>query len=190
MPPKAKITKEMVVNAAFDIARTEGAESINVRTLAKKLGCSTQPVMYCFPTVSEIKKAAYAQADMFHSEYITNIPEDSEDPMLDIGLNYIRFAAEEKPLFRFLFQSDGFGKNSLTELTDAEELSPIFEMISQANGVSLKQARDIFEIVFLTVHGYASMLANNSMEFDEAAAACLLKKAMSGAVFASKEEQK
>lgn len=190
MPPKAKITKEMVVTAAFDIARTDGSESINVRTIAKKLGCSTQPVMYCFPTVSEIKKAAYAKADMFHSEYITKISEDTENPMLEIGLNYIRFAAEEKPLFRFLFQSDGFAKNNFTDLINAEELSPIPEILSQAVGVSREQAKEIFLSVFLTAHGYASMLANNSMEFDEHTAACQLEKSMVGAIYSSQEKQK
>lgn len=46
MPPKVKITKEMIIDAAFEIARSEGAENINARTVSKKLGCSTQPVMY------------------------------------------------------------------------------------------------------------------------------------------------
>ncbi len=190
MPPKAKITKEMIVNAAFEIARTDGAESISVRTVAKKLGCSTQPVMYCFSTIGEIKKAAYSAADKFHSEYITNISEDSGNPVLDIGLNYIRFAAEEKPLFRFLFQSDGFAKNNLTDLINTEELSPILEILSQAVGVSREKAKEIFLSVFLTVHGYASMLANNSMEYDEPAIARQLEKAMAGAIYSSTEEQK
>ena len=53
MPPKVKITKEMIIDAAFEIARSEGAENINARTISKKLGCSTQPVMYHFKTIEE-----------------------------------------------------------------------------------------------------------------------------------------
>ena len=52
MPPKVKITKEMIIDAAFEIARSEGAENINARAVSKKLGCSTQPVMYHFKTIS------------------------------------------------------------------------------------------------------------------------------------------
>ena len=37
MPPKVKITKEMIIDAAFEIARSEGAENINARTVSKKL---------------------------------------------------------------------------------------------------------------------------------------------------------
>ncbi len=187
MPPKARINEEMIVTAAFEIARTIGAEGINVRSVAKRLGCSTQPVLYCFSTIGEIKNAAYAMADRFHSEYITNIPENADSPILAIGLNYIRFAAEEKPLFRFLFQSDGFPKNDLAGLIDTDELSPVLSALGQSAGVGGERAREIFLSVFLTAHGYASLLANNSMKYDEKAAALMLEKAMAGAVYSSGE---
>ena len=123
MPPKVKITKEMIIDAAFEIARSEGAENINARTVSKKLGCSTQPVMYHFKTIEELKKTVYVKADEYHSEYITNI--QSENPMKDIGLNYIRFAETEKNLFRFLFQTNEFIGKNICELINSEELQPI-----------------------------------------------------------------
>ena len=67
MPPRAKITKEMVVAAAFEIAREAGAENINARTVAKKLGCSTQPVMYHFATIEELKKTVYTKACLLYT---------------------------------------------------------------------------------------------------------------------------
>ena len=106
MPPKPKITREMVVDAAFDIARREGAESINARAVARRLGCSTQPVMYHFARIEELKRAVYNKTDRFHSEYLLDAREKGEDFLLGIGLNYIHFAIEEPHLFRFLFQSD------------------------------------------------------------------------------------
>lgn len=90
MPPKAKITREMVVDAAFDIARETGAENINARTVSKRLNCSTQPVMYHFATIEELKRAAYAKADSFHTEYLLSVTAPQEGVMLGIGLNYIR----------------------------------------------------------------------------------------------------
>lgn len=35
MPPKARITREMVIEAAFELARSEGAEHINARCRAE-----------------------------------------------------------------------------------------------------------------------------------------------------------
>ena len=102
MPPKAKISKEMIVNAAVDVARKSGADSINAHTVSQELNCSTQPVMYHFATIDELKKAAYSATDEYHTNYLLNTS-SQDDPMLGIGLNYIRFAVEEPNLFRFLF---------------------------------------------------------------------------------------
>ena len=46
MPAKAKVTKEMIIDAAFEIAKEMGAENITARTVSQKLCCSTQPVLY------------------------------------------------------------------------------------------------------------------------------------------------
>ena len=165
MPPKVKITKEMIIDAAFEIARSEGAENINARTVSKKLGCSTQPVMYHFKTIEELKKNVYIKADEYHSEYITNI--QSENPMKDIGLNYIRFAETEKNLFRFLFQTNEFIGKNISELINSEELQPIIAILSKEVEVNTEQAKTIFRSLFLIAHGYASMFANNEMTYDE-----------------------
>lgn len=105
MPPKAKNTREMVVDAAFAIAREQGAENINARTVSQRLGCSTQPVMYHFSTIEELKRAVYEKTDWYHTEYLMNIQKPQDGVMLGIGMNYIRFAIKEPNLFRFLFQS-------------------------------------------------------------------------------------
>lgn len=165
MPPKAKITRDMVIDAAFEIARSDGAETINARTVSKKLNCSTQPVMYHFKTIEELKKAVYAKVDEFHSSYIADI--QGQSPMKSIGLQYIRFGAKEKHLFRFLFQTNEFSGKSVSDLTNAEEAEFIFETISKTRNIPIEQARVIFKSLFLFAHGYASMFANNDMEYNE-----------------------
>ena len=105
MPAKAKVTKEMIVDAAFAIAREAGVENINARTVSERLHCSTQPVMYHFATMEELKRTVYAKADLYHSEYLMTMKKPPKGAALGIGMNYIRFAIEEPHLFRFLFQS-------------------------------------------------------------------------------------
>ena len=58
MPPKVKITKEMIENASFEVIRERGHENLSARTIAEYLKCSTQPVLYSFRTVDEIREAA------------------------------------------------------------------------------------------------------------------------------------
>lgn len=184
MPPKVKITKEMIIDAAFEIARSDGAEKINARTVSKKLGCSTQPVMYHFKTIEELKKTVYIKADEYHSEYINNI--QSENPMKDIGLNYIRFAETEKNLFRFLFQTNEFTGKNISELINSEELQPVIAILRKEAEVNTEQAKTIFRLLFLIAHGYASMFANNEMTYDEQTIISDLDLVFEGTVYSSK----
>lgn len=184
MPPKVKITKEMIIDAAFEIARSDGAEKINARTVSKKLGCSTQPVMYHFKTIEELKKTVYIKADEYHSKYINNI--QSENPMKDIGLNYIRFAETEKNLFRFLFQTNEFTGKNISELINSEELQPVIAILRKEAEVNTEQAKTIFRLLFLIAHGYASMFANNEMTYDEQTIISDLDLVFEGTVYSLK----
>ncbi len=181
MPPKTRITKEMILQAAFEIAQTEGAESINARTVSQKLGCSTQPVMYHFKTIEELKRAVYEMVDQYHSEYISEIC--SNDPMKDIGMNYIRFGVKEKNLFRFLFQSNEFSGRNILELTD---FKPIIEILSKEAELTEEQAKTVFRSLFLCVHGYASMFANNDLDYDEESISADLDSILFGSICALK----
>lgn len=186
--PKAKITKEMVVEAAFEVARVSGAENINARTVSQKLGCSTQPVMYYFATIEDLKRAVYSKTDQFHSEYLMNLENPQDEIMLGIGLNYIRFAVREPHLFRFLFQSGFARENSVLEMIDSEELQPVLSSMQQASGMDTEQSKKVLLTVSLFTHGYASIIANNALEFDEKTAALHLERAYRGAVLAAQEE--
>ncbi len=190
MPPRAKITKDMVIDAAFEIARETGAENINARTVSKKLNCSTQPVMYHFATIEELKRVVYEKSDWFHSSYLRNVDEESEEFMLGIGLNYIRFAIEEPHLFRFLFQSGYAVENSLLEMIDSEKLKPLLAAMQEASGMNEKQMKEVFLTIAIFAHGYASIIANNSFEYDETVVSDHLERTYRGAISASQEEGK
>lgn len=185
MAAKAKVTKEMIVDAAFAVARETGAENINARTVSERLRCSTQPVMYHFATIEELKRTVYAKADLYHSEYLMNMKRPPKGTALGIGMNYIRFAIEEAHLFRFLFQSNYFNGSTLIELIDAEELTPVLSAMQRALGLDMEQTKSVFLTVFMFAHGYASIIANNSLKYDEGLINSQLEQAYKGAVLAA-----
>ncbi len=189
MPPRARITGDMIINAAVEVVRREGYESVNARTVSRQLRCSTQPVMYHFATVDAMKRAAYSRADTLHSEYLMNVPE-GRDPVLGIGLNYIRFAVEEPQLFRFLFQSGYAEETSLLEMIDSEELVPVLAAMREGAGLSMEKTRQIFLTVALFAHGYASIIANNGLEYDEKLISEHLERAWNGAFLAAAQEER
>ncbi len=161
MPRKPATTKEAMIEGAFRLIRDRGHEFLTARNLAAFLGCSTQPVMYQFPNLNMLRELVYRKADAYHSEYIL-----SDGDLIGIGLRYIRFAEEEPRLFRFLFQSGHFSGFSLEELIRAPETAGILAAVSQAGELPAESAAAFFEPLFATVHGYASLIANNAMEYD------------------------
>ena len=189
MPPKTRITKDMIIDAAVEVVRKNGYESINARTVAENLKCSTQPVMYHFDTIESLKRAAFRKIDLMHSAYMMNRRED-QDPVLSIGLNYIRFAVEEPQLFRFLFQSGYAEANSLLDMIDSEDLDPVIATMREGSGLDMKKTRELFLTVALFAHGYASIIANNHLEYDERLIAEHLERTWNGAVLAAMQEDK
>lgn len=190
MPPKAKITREMILDAAFAIARASGFEHINARTVSQRMNCSTQPVMYHFPTIEALKRAVYERADAFHSAYLMTPQNPQQDAMLSMGLNYIRFAIEEPHLFRLLFQSGYATEHSLLEMVDSEQLTPILAAMQTALTMNPEETKAVFVTIALFAHGYASIIANNGLEFDESTIARHLERAFHGAILAVEEERK
>ena len=188
MPARAKVTEEMIVDAAFEIARKTGAENINARTVSQKLNCSTQPVMYHFSTIEELKRAVYAKSDGYHTEYLMSMKKPQKGVMLAIGLNYIRFAVEEPYLFRFLFQSGFLIEKNLLEMIDSPELAPVLCAMQEASGMGMAQTKKAFLTVSLFSHGYASMIANNAVEYDEEMIKAHLEQAYRGAILAARED--
>ncbi len=188
MPAKVKATKEMIIQAAFDIARETGAGNINARTVSERLNCSTQPIMYHFATIEKLKRAVYEKADRYHSEYLMNTESTRSGTMLGIGLNYIRFAIEEPYLFRFLFQSDSFWGATLLELIDADELTPVLSAMQCDLEIDMERTKKVFLTVFLFAHGYASIIANNALKYDEEVISLQLEQAYKGAILAVQDE--
>ncbi|MDD2649118.1 MAG: WHG domain-containing protein [Eubacteriales bacterium] len=175
MPPKARISKEMILDAAFEILKESGIEGVNARALAARLKCSTQPILYYYKTMDELREDLYERADDYHTKYIMG--ENMRNPMREIGLAYIRFAAKEKHIFRLLFQSDHFARQTIPDLADNDALAPLIGVLTRESGLPSERVRDEFLQRFMLVHGIASLMANNSMSYDEENVNRLLERA-------------
>ena len=182
MPPKAKVTRDMIVDAAFDLVRAEGQGALNARAVARRLGCSTQPVLYAFATMEELKAAVYARADDFHTAYI--LPKDAagDAALLALGLNYVRFGHEERHLFRFLFESNQFGGMDMKSLLRGPGMDALVNILAEGLGCGAEAAEKVFLTFFAVAHGLASLLANNAMAYDETECTEMLETVFRGAL--------
>ena len=164
MPPKVKVTKEAIINAAVDIVRTNGAQAINARAVASALNCSTQPVFSNFATMDELRLAVVERADFLCQEYMQREVDCGKFPVYKAtGMAYIRFAKEEKELFKLLYMRDRSGE-SIPETTEqTDKMASIIHDNTGLNGIDAK----LFHLeMWATVHGIATMFATGFLDLD------------------------
>lgn len=157
MPPKSRVSKETVLAAAVELVREEGAQALNARALAKRLGCSTQPVFSNYATMEALRAGVIAAGmERYHGYLAESMGSGRYPPYKASGMGYIRFALEEKELFKLLFMRDRSGE-VIGE--DLEEVGPIIALIQEKTGMSFDRARQFHLEMWLYVHGAATMLA-------------------------------
>ena len=162
MPPKFKITKQQIIDTALDIVRREGAQAINARNIAKVLGCSTQPVFSNFESMEILRCAVAQRAQGLCEEYLKKEIESGEYPVYKAnGMAYIRFAKEEKELFKLLYMCDRTGET----LPESDELLNRMEDLVQENtGLRHQQAKLFHFEMWAFVHGIATMIATGFLD--------------------------
>lgn len=183
LPPIARISKKMILNEGMQIIRNEGIENLNVRNISSRLNCSTQPIMYHYKNMDKLKEELYSIVDNYHSEYLMKINKN-KNALLEIGLQYIKFASEESNLFKFLFQSNKFANYNFKDLMNSNEsdLEFIFGTIQKEANITKAQAKELFGNIFISAHGMASLIANNSMIYDEIYCTKILESAFMGSL--------
>ena len=106
MPAVRKVSKEQIIDAAVEVLRDDGFSAINARSVAKKLGCSTQPIYFSFKNMDELKAALTQRAIELHTQRVRDslrAHEGSDSRYSSYGMGFVKFAAEEKQLFRWLY---------------------------------------------------------------------------------------
>ncbi|MBR2024899.1 MAG: TetR/AcrR family transcriptional regulator [Clostridia bacterium] len=163
MPPKVKVTKEEIVKAGIEIIRKDGEVSINARSIASYLNCSTQPIFSNFATMEELQNEIMTYA---HNMYLSYLEEETKKNQYtkykSFGMAYIRFAKEEKNLFKMLFMCDRKGK----ELPSTADFDESVKTIMETSGLSKEKATLMHLEMWTFVHGIASMIATSFLEFD------------------------
>lgn len=168
MPPKPKITKEMILNTVLKITQETGFETVNARSIANKLQCSTRPIFTCYENMEELKKEFLDFAFEYYNQYVVNYGKSTIlKPYLLLPLSYIEFAKKETFLFKLLFINDM--DLDMTEANDFykeignEEKAKLF---SDMIGIDISKAKGIFLDLFLYAHGIAVLTATEKMSFD------------------------
>ncbi len=165
MPPKCKFTREEIISSALELIRDEGASALTARALAERLNSSAKPIFGLFKSMDEVKTEAMAAADALYKSYLEkDMAEGKYPPYKASGMAYIRFAHEEKELFKLLFMRD----RTEEKPSDGKDgLRPILEIIEKNLGISEDEAYLFHLRLWIFVHGIAVMAATSYVEFDD-----------------------
>lgn len=161
MPSSPKIPKETILQHALDMLIQDGYSSINIKALAKRIGCSTQPISWHFGNMENFRSALTEYALNYANKKMISALEGIS-AFSNMGIGYIDIAFDEPNLFRYLYMSgeSGYHAGGFNILTTADANSAMIEQIAKQSGISADKANDFFRNTIIYTHGLACFVVS------------------------------
>ena len=165
MGRKTKITREMILQAAYELLDESGIGAVAIKSIALKLGCSTQPVSWQFGSMTELKKELfhYAAMKLYGPLEDEMKGKDALEAFFISGKHYLSGACDHPHVFRFVNVDDTketigeriLGEKSIFDIQFDENAYKLFteqyDICEEAIGNAVR------DIVIYT-HGLAVMM--------------------------------
>ena len=167
MPTKIRISKDMILDAAFEIVRQDGMEKLSNRELANRLKCSIRPIYYQFENVEEMQKELYIKIEHYFYKFLLDNTIEGIPQYKQVGINYIKFAKKEKKLFQILFMSDmGLTPDAFVS-KDGDDYKEIEKLIKMSANLKEEGIKDFHTKMWIFCHGMATLVANDTIKLTD-----------------------
>lgn len=165
MPSNPKIPKEIILQHALDMLIQDGYSSINIKSLARRIGCSTQPISWHFGNMVNFRNALTEYALHYANEKMLSASEGMP-AFSNVGKKYIDIAFDEPNLFRFLYMSgeSGYHAGGFDILTMADANAVMIDQIAKQSGIPVDKAKGFFMNSIIYTHGLACFIASGLIE--------------------------
>lgn len=140
--PKQRITKEMIVDAAFALVRESGPEALTVGAIAARLGCSVQPIYSYCRNMDGLRREVAARAGKELRAHLA-ASLDPSDLFRSTGQAYLQFARCEPQLFRLAVLRKRQGIGSWAQLYRQEADPRMAACIAAQLGIPEQTARQL-----------------------------------------------
>lgn len=165
MSRSSSFTKEEIINAALELTREQGFGAVTARAIGKKLGTSYRPICSYFQSMAQLHQSVIAAANSLFQSYLReDMASGKYPPYKASGMAYIRFAGEEKELFKLLFMRNR-EKGEKSKLADEADM--LVELIRKQVELSQESARMFYLEMWAYVHGIAVMTATDFYDWSE-----------------------
>ena len=167
MPTKIKISKDMILDAAFEIVRKDGMEKLSNRELANKLKCSIRPIYYQFENVEQMQKELYMKIEQYFYMFLLDNMIEGIPQYKQVGINYIKFANKEKKLFQTLFMSDtGLTPDAFVSKA-GKDYKEIEKLVRISTNLKDDDIKDFHTKMWIFCHGIATLVANGTVKLTD-----------------------
>ena len=165
MPRKYLYTREQIVDAALALTSEGGPSAPTARALGQRLGTTAKPIFSQFESMEQVQLAVRQEAQRLYERRLAEaMTAGKYPPYKASGMAYMRFALEERELFRLLFMRDRSGEG---KIDDRESVRPILNLLQEKLGLDEEQAARFHGEMWLFVHGIATALATGYLPWDE-----------------------
>ena len=160
MPRSVQITKEKILTAALDVLIREGYSAVSIKSIARELNCSTQPIAWQFGNMDNMREALTKEAVAYANQKMMPTSTNCIEAFWQIGYGYINLAFDTPNLFRFVYMGESKnycrgGFNSI--LTDKGNAVLIDKLYPYLN-ISREQAEMLFQRMIVYTHGMVSLV--------------------------------
>lgn len=166
MSKPTKITKEIILEKALEIIRTQGIEKVSNREIAKKLNSSIRPIYYQFKNSEELYNELLMKMETYFYSFLLDNEIEDIPKYKQIGINYIKFAKEEPNIFKALFMK----KNNLVVenfIGQIKEFKEIEKFVKLSTNLKNEEIKSFHVKMWIFTHGLATLVASNTINFND-----------------------
>lgn len=176
MARRKTITREQILNAAFQVVATEGFAHFTARNIASKMNCSTQPIYLEFKNMEDLKLALFKKIGDYLEHEVFSIPQIG-DPLIDTALNYIELAQNQKVLYRAIYMENHNEKDYLNKFS-YELFEKNLEASGRFNQLTNQKKHELFTGIWIVATGLASLMSGGILTPERKEIVLLIEKAI------------
>ena len=164
MSATKRITKNMIVDAALEIFRAEGFESVTSRRIALRLGCSTQPIYFEYKNMDELKDDIIKKVVEQLDELFSSVSGDSDEFVYrSFGLSFLKFVQTDPFVFRQIYIVDG----KIGKQVDDLRMPKVLDILENKYGYKKETAIAINNMAACSLMGMAFFISSGYKKVSE-----------------------
>lgn len=183
--PKQRITKEMILEVAFKLAREHGYEQVVVKNIAAEMGCSVQPIYSYFSNMDALKQAVVGAAMQFYNGFIYSRV-DNDRVLQSMARANVAFAKYETNLFKLLFLQKLNGLNSFNDIYEWMGDKQATRRLAEELLLPEEKIKQVYVMLIVFTHGVATMIATGGADISDEESADILERAYEAFIKAQK----